>query len=144
LGELGGLPSFLRGIIFSIIVTLPLPLFYSISGSLSNDIDGMRFLFFSLLSSIEEKIILRGFAFWTLHKFARLGFWGFVLVPSLLFGFVHLFQVSEIVGVFGISTTGGIFFSWLLMHWENLWVFHICTAAGENFLQRVLPYLVVI
>jgi len=125
IGELGLLASLPKGLIFAVIVTLPLPLFFSISGSISSEIDGMRLLFFSFLSPLEEEIVFRGFAFWMLYKYGRLGFWGSVLVPSVMFGMVHLYQASEMLdalGIFAITTVGGIFFSWLLMRWKNLWV----------------------
>lgn len=125
IGELGLLASLPKGFIFSVVVTLPLPFFYSISGSVSSEIDGMRLLFFSFLSPLEEEIVFRGFAFWMLYKYARLGFWGSVLVPSIMFGIVHLYQANEMIdalGIFGITTAGGIFFSWLLTRWKNLWV----------------------
>jgi len=123
--ELGLLASMPQGFLISIVVTLPLPIFYSFSGSLSGEIDGMRLIFFSFLSPLEEEIVFRGFAFWMLYKYGRLGFWGSVLVPSFMFGMVHLYQATELMdalGIFGITTIGGIFFSWLLMRWENLWV----------------------
>lgn len=125
IGELGLLASLPKGLIFSVIATLPLPLFYSISGSISSEIDGLRLLFFSFLSPLEEEVVFRGFAFWMLYKYGRIGFWGSVLVPSILFGMVHLYQASEMLdalGIFAITTVGGIFFSWLLMRWKNLWV----------------------
>ena len=125
IGELGMLASLPKGLLFSILVTIPLPIIYSLSGSISGEIDGMRLLFFSFLSPLEEEIVFRGFAFWMLYKYARLRFWGSVLIPSIMFGFVHLYQANEMMdalGIFGITTAGGIFFSWLLMRWENLWV----------------------
>lgn len=123
--EMGMLASIPNAFIFTLIATLPMPLLFSMTGSISSEIDGMRLFFFSFLSPLEEEIVFRGFAFWMLYKYARLGFWGSVLVPSLLFGFVHLYQANEMMdtlGIFGITTAGGIFFSWLLMRWENLWV----------------------
>jgi len=125
IGEMGLLASFSGAFVFSLIATIHLPVFYSFTGSLNTEIEGMKLLFFSFLSPFEEEIVFRGFAFWMLYKYGRLGFWGSVLVPSLLFGFVHLYQANELMdamGIFGITTAGGIFFSWLLMRWENLWV----------------------
>jgi len=123
--ELGMSASIPAGLIVSLAATLPLPLFLSISGSISSEIEGMNLLFFSFLSPLEEEIVFRGFAFWMLYRYARLGFWGSVLAPSIMFGFVHLYQANEMMdalGIFGITTAGGIWFSWLLMRWENLWV----------------------
>lgn len=125
IGEMGMSASPISGLLFSSIVTLPLPIFYSLSGSISGEIDGMRLLFFSFLSPLEEEIVFRGFAFWMVYKYGRLGFWGSVLIPSIMFGIVHLYQANEmmdVLGIFGITTAGGIFFSWLLMRWENLWI----------------------
>ena len=123
--ELGMSASIPTGLIVSLAATLPMPVLFSFTGSLSSEIDGMNLLFFSFLSPLEEEIVFRGFAFWMLYKYARLGFWGSVLAPSIMFGLVHLYQASEMMdalGIFGITTAGSIWFSWLLMRWENLWV----------------------
>jgi membrane protease YdiL (CAAX protease family) len=123
--ELGLLESLPAGLLVSVVITLPLPLIFSLSSPISDDIEGIRLLYFAFFSPLEEEIIFRGFAFWMLCKYARLGFWGAVLAPSFLFGIVHLYQADTMIdalGIFGITTAGSIWFSWLLMRWENLWV----------------------
>jgi hypothetical protein len=74
--ELELLESLPAGLLVSVVITLPLPLIFSLSSPISDDIEGIRLLYFAFFSPLEEEIIFRGFAFWMLYKYARLGFWG--------------------------------------------------------------------
>lgn len=81
-------------------------------------------LFFTVYSPFAEEILYRGFAFWMLFRLARFGFWPFAMLPALVFGLDHMAQsrdLTEQVGIIALTGVGGLWFSWLLMKWENLW-----------------------
>ncbi len=130
--------------------TLPMSLTFGISSSFIPDSDLTRVFFFTILSPVTEEILFRGFAFWMLYKYARLGFWTAALLPAAIFGLMHMAQSQELmeqIGIVAITGMGGVWFSWLLMKWENLWVpiaFHVLMNfwweifdAGANALGDV-------
>lgn len=132
------------------VATLPMSLAYGFSSWNITDVDGMRVLFFTILSPVSEEILFRGFAFWMLYRYARLGFWSAALMPAAVFGLMHVWQSQELlerIGIIAITGVGGVWFSWLLMKWENLWVpiaFHVLMNfwweifdAGANALGDV-------
>jgi hypothetical protein len=55
-----------------------------------------------------------------------LGFILSVLLGALLFGFIHLYQGSELTewaGIFLITFSGAILFAWVYTEWNfNLWM----------------------
>lgn len=111
--------------LFALIATLPMPITFAMSGPVSDSIDPMRLLFFSGFAPLLEEIVFRGFAFWMLYRWARLPFWPAALLPAVAFGLAHLYQASapmEALGIFAITAIGSVWFSWLLMRWDNLWV----------------------
>ncbi len=120
-------PAFL----FAFAVTLPMSLSFGFAAGWSPDLDTMRILFFTILSPVTEEILFRGFAFWMLYRYAGLGFWAAALLPAAVFGAMHMGQSQELmesIGIVAITGVGALWFSWLLMKWENLWVpifFHL-------------------
>lgn len=136
--------------LLAFVATLPMSISFGISSSPVPDADAMRVLFFTILSPVTEEILFRGFAFWMLYRYARLGFWTAALLPAAIFGLMHMAQSQELferIGIIAITGVGGIWFSWLLMKWENLWVpiaFHVLMNfwweifdAGANALGDV-------
>ncbi len=136
--------------LLAFVATLPMSLSFGISSSFIPDSDATRVLFFTILSPVTEEVLFRGFAFWMLYRYARLGFWTSALLPAAIFGLMHIWQSQEIlerIGIIAITGVGGIWFSWLLMKWKNLWVpiaFHVLMNfwweifdAGANALGDV-------
>lgn len=120
-------PAFL----LAFVATMPMSVSFGFGAGWSPDLDAMRILFFTILSPVTEEILFRGFAFWMLYRYAGLGFWVSALLPAAIFGAMHVGQSQELfehAGIIGITTVGALWFSWLLMKWENLWVpifFHL-------------------
>lgn len=117
--------------LLAFVATLPMSLSFGFGSSFIPDANAMRVLFFTILSPVTEEILFRGFAFWMLYRYARLGFWTAALLPAAIFGLVHMAQSQELferIGIIAITGIGGVWFSWLLIKWENLWVpiaFHV-------------------
>lgn len=137
--------------IVAIIATLPMMLSAGIGSSWTISANPVDLLYFTILSPVSEEILFRGFAFWMLYRYVRLGFWAAALLPAAVFGAMHMAQSQELmeqVGIIAITGIGGIWFSWLLMKWENLWVpiaFHILMnfwwelfEAGDNAFGDVI------
>lgn len=112
-------------LLFALLATLPMPIAFALSGPLSDTVDPLRLLFFSGFAPLLEEIVFRGFAFWMLYRWVRLSFWPAALIPAVVFGLAHLYQASELMealGIFVITAVGSLWFSWLLLRWDNLWV----------------------
>jgi membrane protease YdiL (CAAX protease family) len=73
-----------------------------------------------------EELFFRGFLFGQVFKTTKIGFIPAVLIGSLLFGFLHLYQSDDILeslGIFIITFFGGILFAWVFVEWNyNLWM----------------------
>jgi membrane protease YdiL (CAAX protease family) len=131
-----------KALLLAFAATLPLPLIYGFGSSWATDAGAMELLFFTFLSPVSEEILFRGFAFWMLYRYTNFGFWASALLPAAVFGVEHMAQSQEWMqqlGIVAITGIGSIWFSWLLMRWENLWVpiaFHVLmnfwwTALGD-------------
>lgn len=125
LRELGLLGSVAQGFGVAFVATLPMLTFFGATSPLPPAIDALELLFFAGISPFSEELVFRGFAFWLLYKHARLGFWPAVFLPTLLFAGAHIPQgdgAAEIASILGLTAIASIWFSWLLLRWENLWV----------------------
>ncbi|HMB96939.1 MAG TPA: CPBP family intramembrane glutamic endopeptidase [Balneolaceae bacterium] len=120
-----------KALLLAFAATLPLPLIYGFGSSWATDAGAMELLFFTFLSPVSEEILFRGFAFWMLYRYTNFGFWASALLPAAVFGVEHMAQSQEWMqqlGIVAITGIGSIWFSWLLMRWESLWVpiaFHV-------------------
>lgn len=123
--ELGLTGSVPVALLAGIVATLPMVVIFAVTGPVSSGVNYLQLLFASGIAPFAEEVMYRGFAFWLLYRYTRLGFWISALLPSLLFAWVHLGQTSDPAGMLmigGIMIIGGLWFSWLLMKWQNLWV----------------------
>jgi uncharacterized protein len=79
----------------------------------------------AVLPGVFEEALFRGFLFGVLFKRAR---WGFVpasLIAALVFGIGHLYQGNDLLSAFGafaVTALGSLWFSWLYIAWDSLWV----------------------
>jgi uncharacterized protein len=67
----------------------------------------------------------RGYAFGQLYRRAGWGFWPAILIPTIFFSLGHLYQANSIisaVAIFGVTSIGSVWFAWLYLRWDNLWV----------------------
>ena len=118
--------SFLKALAFSVVCTLPMFLGFSLFFDLNTDIKLNTILISVLAAAFFEELYFRGFLFGQLYKHTSLGFIASVLLGSLLFGLIHLYQsdvLTELVGIFLITFLGAILFAWVYVEWNyNLWV----------------------
>lgn len=136
LGELGLAASPLAGALVAAVATVPMLLAFGLTGPVAGDLDPVRLLFFVGVSPLTEEVVFRGFAFWLLYRRAGWGFWSAALVPTALFATLHLSQADRLLpslGILGVTTIGGLWFSWLLLRWENLWVPFLVHAAMNGW-----------
>jgi membrane protease YdiL (CAAX protease family) len=122
---LGLKKGFLTGITFSLITVLPMLLSAAILGKIDTSLEPIALLQKTLLAGVMEEYLFRGFLFGVL--FLKFG-WGFIpasVLGAFIFGLGHIYQgnnLSESVGVFMITSLGALWFAWLYIEWDNLWV----------------------
>jgi len=115
----------IRGLLFSIITVLPMFLSSALIGRIGADLNVLHLVHQTIFAGLMEEYLFRGFLFGLL--FRKLG-WGFIpasILGALIFGLGHIYQGStflETMGVFLITSIGGVWFAWLYIEWNNnLW-----------------------
>jgi membrane protease YdiL (CAAX protease family) len=128
IAELGLATPAVRGLGIALLASLPMLVVLMLASK-----DAMQFVPQTMLSSVllaafTEEILFRGYLFRQLYRRAGWHFLPAVLVTGALFGLAHAGTALrggalEVLGVVGITTLGGAFFSWLFLRWnDNLWV----------------------
>lgn len=117
--------SFTRALGFGFLVTFPMVLAFGLTSDIGANLDLRKLVFSTAVAGFVEEVVFRGFAFWMLYRYAGWNFWPAALIPALVFGYGHLYQspdLMEATGIFAITAVGSVWFSWLLLRWDNLWV----------------------
>ncbi len=117
--------SFPKALGFALLVTLPMLLAFGLTSPTNEKADLLHFAFSSGVAPFVEEVLFRGLAFWMLYRYSGWNFWLAALIPALFFGYGHLYQAADLgsaTGIFLITAVGSIWFSWLLLRWNNLWV----------------------
>ncbi|WP_250253681.1 CPBP family intramembrane glutamic endopeptidase [Chryseobacterium sp. Marseille-Q3244] len=118
--------SISKGFIFSFMGTLPMLIGYIVHFNMTHTIHYQSLFINTISSAFFEEIIFRAFLIGILFRFTKLGFLSSILLGSLLFAQVHLYQSQETVElmeIFAITFLGSVFFSWVYFeHTFNLWV----------------------
>lgn len=117
--------NFIKGMVFALISTLPLFVAFPVIGEFNGELTVDKLIRSTVVAAFFEEVIFRGFIFGQLFRYCKLGFWWSVLIPSLLFGTLHLYQGNDLLSslaAFGVTFLGGIYFSWVYVKWDfNLW-----------------------
>ena len=117
--------NFIKGMVFALISTLPLFIAFPVVGDFNGGLTWDKLVRSAVIAAFFEEVIFRGFIFGQLFRYCKIGFWWSVLIPSLLFGSIHLYQGSDplsSLAAFGVTFIGGLFFSWIYVKWDfNLW-----------------------
>lgn len=115
-----------------LIATAILPIAYALTAPISSEPIANAVIRGAILPGIGEEILYRGMLFGLLFRHGDWGFAPAALLGAILFGAGHLYQGNtpgELLGVFGITAIGAIWFSWLYIEWDNnIWMpasFHL-------------------
>nr|WP_315034987.1 CPBP family intramembrane glutamic endopeptidase [uncultured Chryseobacterium sp.] len=128
--------SIMNGFILAIIGTFPMLLGYIIHFRLVTTANFESLFINTISSAFFEEIIFRAFLIGTLYRFTRLGFLSSILLGSLLFAQVHLYQSQntiELIEIFAITFLGSLFFTWV--YFEQ--VFNIWAAIFLHFFMNL-------
>lgn len=136
LRDLGLMANPWIGLVFAVICTLPMFIGYAfMAGGLADGLSVTVFVVGSLLAGVFEETYFRGFLFGQLFRNSRLGFLPAIILCSVLFGSVHLYQSKDPTILAGILITtflGSALFAWLYVEWGyNIWV-PICLHSLMN------------
>lgn len=117
--------NFVKGLAFALISTLPLFVAFPVIGEFNGELTVDKLIRSAFIAAFFEEVIFRGFIFGQLFRYCKIGFWWSVIIPSLLFGSIHLYQGNDplsSLAAFGVTFIGGLFFSWIYVKWDfNLW-----------------------
>lgn len=118
--------SIVKGILFSLICTLPMFIGFAIVFDFNTEITVNKILISIVAAAFFEELYFRGFLFGQLFRFTKIGFIPSVVIGALLFATIHLYQsedLSTLIGIFFVTLLGAILFAWVYIEWKNnLWI----------------------
>jgi len=121
-----GLSAPLRpAVAFGFFASLPMLIGFAFTRSFTPHIQVFPLLFLTGFSPLVEEIEFRGFGAWQLQRRTKWPFWIAVWPSAVLFGYGHVEQgqgLQEMLGLFFLTGSGAVIFSWLVCRWQNLWV----------------------
>lgn len=153
--SLGLSKGIVKGFLFALICTLPMLIGYAIVFDFNTEITIRKIVVGALAAAFFEELYYRGFLFGQIFRFTRIGFIPAIIIPSLIFASLHLYQSQDIATLAGIFITtflGSAFFAWTYVEWNNnLWVpvflhlfmnlFWMLFSAGDDALGGVYSNL---
>ena len=117
------------------LMTLPMLIGYAIIGNVNTDLTMKKMLYGAVFAAFFEELMFRGFLFGQLFRYPKWGFIPAVIINAVIFGAAHLYQgngFGEILGIFAVTLLGGVWFAWLYIEWESLWL-----PMGLHFLMNL-------
>lgn len=139
LAELGLRAPIGRAFVVAFAATSPMLVIFAATGALRVEYSLVVFAVTAVFSPIVEEVLFRGYAFGQLYHRANWSFWAAILVPTVFFSLSHLYQADSLLsaaGILGITAIGSVWFAWLYMRWDNLWV-----PIGMHALMNLWWYL---
>ncbi|HUF64854.1 MAG TPA: type II CAAX endopeptidase family protein [Gemmatimonadaceae bacterium] len=125
LAELGLRGPLRRALVIAFMAALPMLVVFALTGALRAEYSLLVLAVSGLFSPVAEEVLFRGYAFGQLRRRAGWSFWPAILVPTLFFSAGHLYQADGLLaalGIFGVTAIGSVWFAWLYVRWNNLWV----------------------
>lgn len=113
------------GFVFAGFTVLPMLISSAIMGKLDENLSLVKFFHQTLGAGFFEEYLFRGFLFGLLFRKLNWGFIPASLIGGIIFGLAHIYQGStpmESLGVFAVTSIGAVWFSWLYVEWNSLWV----------------------
>lgn len=126
LRHLGLKAPVLTGLVVAGLATLPMFAGSLLERAWPTEINVPQTIANTAFAGFFEELYFRGFFFGLLFRRTRLGFISSVLLCSLVFASVHMYQSTEpavLIGIFLTTFLGSALFAWLYAEWRfNLWV----------------------
>ncbi len=126
LEPLGLKSSFIKGIVYSLIFSVPMFIGYGLLSDFKINLEPKDFWFGCVSAAFFEELYYRGFFFGQLFKNTKLGFFPSLILSALIFASLHLYQSNDITTLAGIFITtfmGAGLYAWLYVEWNyNLWI----------------------
>ena len=124
--SLGFHREILKALLFTFICSIPMLLGFVIIYSFNQGITINRVVITVIAAAFFEELYFRGFLFGQVFRFTRFGFVPAIVLPSLIFALLHIYQSQNpvtMVGIFLVTLMGSAFFAWVYVEWNyNLWV----------------------
>src|SRR5437667_7578084 len=121
-----------RALAFALLATLPMSLGFALVSRLNPQLTLGTIVVSTIIAPFAEEVLFRGYIFRQLYRRAKWPFWPAVLVPSVLFALLHVYQaesVPEILGILAITGTGSVLLCWVFTKWcDNLWAAYFVHA----------------
>lgn len=138
-------------LIFSLFCTIPMLLGYFSLYHFNRDITFYQIVTGAIAAAFFEELFFRGYVFGQIFRYLKFGFIPSLLIPSLVFASLHLYQSTNInvmTGIFFTTLLGSALFAWVYAEWDfNLWVpiflhffmnlFWMIFSAGDNALGGI-------
>ncbi|MBO0951330.1 CPBP family intramembrane glutamic endopeptidase [Fibrella forsythiae] len=128
LAELGWQANPLKGLMIGLLFTMPMLIGFSLFLT-PVDAPAEKMLLDvyknSFWAALAEETVFRAFLFGQLFRHGRWPFWVAVGAQAILFGVGHLYQAHngvQAAGVFAVTFAGALWFAWLWLTWQSLWV----------------------
>ena len=112
--------------LFAMICTLPMLIGFALNFSFNSGITFRYILMGAVAAAFFEELYFRGFFFGQIFRYTRFGFLPAILLPSVIFASLHLYQSFDVwimTGIFITTLLGSALFAWVFAEWDNnLWV----------------------
>ncbi len=149
--SLGLNENIIKAISFALVCTLPMLLGYSIVFDFNTEITIRNIVLGAFAAAFFEELYFRGFLFGQIYRYTKIGFIPAIIIPSILFASLHLYQSSDagtLAGIFITTFLGSALFAWTYIEWKNnLWVpiflhlfmnlFWMLFSAGDDALGGI-------
>lgn len=126
LSKLGLNRSFIKGFLFSILVTLPMLIGFYFLFEFNSKLTLNTILISGVSAAFFEELYFRGYLFGLTYRYTGLGFFSSILIGSIVFALMHLYQSQDfatLIGIFLTTFVGSIIFAWVYAEWKfNIWV----------------------
>ena len=118
--------GFFKAFIWAFIFTIPMLVGFALVFHFNTGLKANVIIIGAIAAAFFEELYFRAFFFGYLFRFSKIGFIPSILIPSVIFASLHLYQSFDLMTMIGIFLTtflGSLLFAWVFIEWEyNLWV----------------------